>query len=409
MAFACKYREKEVRLRKFSENYKEGEDLIEWIPFVLGGAALIQKMTRMSEREKIERTFQNAKFGVKENGEWVYPEFLNKEETESSVCYRFRLPFGLTVDPKLSNVLSKSLNRNVEVEGNSVMNVWIFKQKLPERWFYKDVPSMDGWVVPLGKSYKGLVWHDFDKTPHMTIAGITRFGKTVLLKNMVTYLTEHRPEDVEFYIIDLKGGLEFGRFTNLKQIKCVASNVEESHDMLEILNDEIRRSMNYFKKNRITNIVNSNIRKRKFVIVDEGAELTPDSSDDKAITNAKKYCQKQLSEIARVSGALGYRLIFCTQYPTSDTLPRQIKQNSDAKISFRLPTGYASEVAIDEYGAEKLECPGRAIYKTHERTIVQVPLIEDDEMWERLRRFECEPDQNPEKNETLGKDIIKFG
>ena len=37
-----------------------------------------------------------------------------------------------------------------------------------------------------------------------------------------------------------------------------------------------------------------------------------------------------LSHIARIGGALGFRLIFCTQYPTGDTLPRQVKQNSDA-------------------------------------------------------------------------------
>lgn len=76
--------------------------------------------------------------------------------------------------------------------------------------------------------------------------------------------------------------------------------------------------------------------------------------------------------------------------PTSDTLPRSIKQNSDGKITFRLPSGYASDVAIDEHGAEKLpsDVKGRALYKTHELKEMQVPLIEDKEMWERLAQYQ---------------------
>ncbi|MDA6141380.1 hypothetical protein OSK03_26735, partial [Escherichia coli] len=96
-----------------------------------------------------------------------------------------------------------------------------------------------------------------------------------------------------------------------------------------------------------------------------------------------------LSELARVAGGLGTRIVYATQYPTADTLPRQIKQNADMKISFRLPTGYASEVAIDEHGAEKLpsNIPGRALVKTHEVTEVQTPYIEDNEMMERIDRY----------------------
>lgn len=62
-----------------------------------------------------------------------------------------------------------------------------------------------------------------------------------------------------------------------------------------------------------------------------------------------------LSHIARIGGALGFRLIFCTQYPTGDTLPRQVKQNSDAKLGFRLPTQTASSVVIDEPGLESIK------------------------------------------------------
>jgi hypothetical protein len=104
--------------------------------------------------------------------------------------------------------------------------------------------------------------------------------------------------------------------------------------------------------------------------------------------------------------------------PTSDTLPRSIKQNSDGKITFRLPSGYASEVAIDEKGAEKLpsDVKGRGLYKTHEIKEMQVPLIEDNEMWDRLKPYQVKKgeieieriNQFGEKEETRGRDLVEF-
>ena len=264
-----------------------------------------------------------------------------------------------------------------------------------------------GWTVPIGKTLNGIAMHDFDKIPHMTIAGMTRQGKTVLLKLIMTHLTSYHPDDVEFYIIDLKGGLEFDQYKNLKQVKRVASDVNEAYDLLTDVSEQIKTDMSHFKSKGYTNVLNTNIKKRKFIITDEGAELTPATHQSKEQKDKFKYCQHTLSEIARVAGALGYRNIFCTQYPTADTLPRQIKQNSDAKISFRLPTEIASRVAIDEQGAETLENPGRAIYRTHERHVIQVPYISDEDMKERLKGWEHEP--ATEEDTAARTDIIEIG
>ena len=64
--------------------------------------------------------------------------------------------------------------------------------------------------------------------------------------------------------------------------------------------------------------------------------------------------------------------------------------NSDVKMTFRLSTGYGSEVAIDERGAEELptDLKGRALYKTHETEPMQVPFISDKEMYNRLNKYQ---------------------
>ncbi|MGI4199065.1 FtsK/SpoIIIE domain-containing protein, partial [Klebsiella pneumoniae] len=233
---------------------------------------------------------------------------------------------------------------------------------------YEEVPAKKGWVAPIGKRFDGLVWHNFDHVPHMTVAGTTRFGKTVFLKVLMTYLIEHHPDDVELYLIDLKGGLEFGPYERLKQVKKVASNAQEGAMLLTEVHERMERMYKYFRHNGWTNVIDTPEQKRIFIIIDEAAQLAPEKWMTKDQKELLGMCQYFLGEITRLGGALGFREVFCTQYPTSDTLPRSVKQNSDAKVSFRLPSGYASQVAIDDYGAEELpsNIKGRALFKTHE-------------------------------------------
>lgn len=355
-----------------------------------------------SDKEKIQHTFKNIGYRVNDRT----PKLFKTDKKEGYTLFTYHVPYGLIDDVKLQ-VLEKVLNKPVEVSfTNQKLHIKVYTKKLPTRLNY-DWKSTEGWTVPVGFTQSEQIIHDFDKIPHMTIAGMTRQGKTVLLKLMFAHLINNHPEDVEFYIIDLKGGLEFHQYKNLKQVKYVASNVEESFDCLHSIKNQIRADMSDFKERGYTNVLNTSIKRRRFIIVDEGAELTPSRYHTKEEKLKYDYCQSVLSEIARVAGALGYRNIFCTQYPTADTLPRQIKQNSDAKISFRLPTEIASRVAIDEQGAENISNVGRAIYRTHEKHILQVPYVTDSDIKERLWKYNVSPAD--EKADKGRQDIVEVG
>jgi DNA segregation ATPase FtsK/SpoIIIE, S-DNA-T family len=389
------------------------------IPLVSSAVALWAG-TRKNDRNKtaIEKVFKNMKVGAIEGKDSVYPKLIKKEQHEHFDRYTYRVPVGLpskVLEP-LQEIISATLDTPVEVTFKKWLYVDVFRSTIPDFVPYKDVPDQKGWVVPLGVNEKGWHFHDFDKTPHCTIAGTARFGKTVLLKVMTTYLIEHHPDDVEILIIDLKGGLEFERYRYLRQVIDVASDPLETLEVLENVKSLLEQRMIEFKQNHWTNVVHSPYKKRLFVIVDEAAQLVPEPHMEKTMRNILSYCQNVLSEIARIGGALGFRLLFCTQYPTADTLPRQIKQNADIKISFRLPTGYASQVAIDDHGAEELPSafPGRAIIKTHETKIVQTPLIDDEEMMKRLGRYQIAKHRKKvteqRKEEDKGrKNFVHFG
>lgn len=357
---------------------------------------------RDPERKKIEHTFRNIGYKVKDHE----PSLIRTIKKDAFIEYVYNVPYGLIDDPGLQPILQKTLNKPVHVYFDGKLHIRIYKERLPMKVNY-DWSKTDGWQVPIGIAQEGSILHDFDKIPHMTIAGMTRQGKTVLLKLILTHLTLNNPDDVQFYIIDLKGGLEFGPLEKLKQVKQVASNINEAEKLLKAVSKNIKKDMQFFKLKGYSNVLDTNIKKRTFIIVDEGAELTPARHHSKDEKKSFSYCQHVLSEICRVAGALGYRNIFCTQYPTADTLPRQIKQNSDAKISFRLPTEIASRVAIDEQGAERLDNVGRAIYRTHDKHILQVPFINNREMMERLGEHEI--DSTTEKDSKARENIITFG
>ncbi|PFY49079.1 hypothetical protein COL55_13305 [Bacillus toyonensis] len=223
-----------------------------------------------------------------------------------------------------------------------------------------EVKPRDDWAVPIGvNEQREQILLDFAKTPHVSLGGGTRYGKSNLLNSIIVSLLTSKPKDVKFTLVDLKGGIELGGYETVKQVTGVAYEPAEAlqmlsrvYDMMKSTQEELRRS----KRRKITN-------KKHFIIIDEAGELNPAEAVDKEEKFMKIACQKYMSQIARLGAGLGFHLVMATQYPTGDVLPRQCKQNSDAVISFRVRSAVASKVILDQQGAETLpDIKGRAIF-----------------------------------------------
>src|SRR5690625_4552209 len=122
------------------------------------------------------------------------------------------------------------------------------------------------WKVPIGKTYKETVYHDFDQTPHLVGGGTTRYGKTNLIKVIMTSLIRNNPDHVEFYLIDLKAGVEFYKYRNIRQVKEVATNVGETHDLLVTVIKKLEAQKKYYRDNGWSNVVETPVKTRTFVI-----------------------------------------------------------------------------------------------------------------------------------------------
>ncbi|MBJ8031174.1 FtsK/SpoIIIE domain-containing protein [Bacillus cereus group sp. N21] len=292
--------------------------------------------------------------------------------------------------------------------------VQVFEEDIPKIWKWtEDLIRPGTWEVAIGKTLDKTLYHDFDQTPHLLMGGLTRMGKTVFLKVLVTTLIKSNPNHTHFFIIDLKEeGLEFTEYQDLKQVIEVADSPEKAHEVLVKVMALMHQRGKFMKENRMKNIVQTKEKDRFFVIVDEGAVLAPAKGLPKNVNRMLEECQYMLSHISRIGGALGVRLILATQYPTVTSVPSVVKQMSDAKLGFRLPTTVASQVGLDEPGLEDLpSLPGRALFKTDRIHELQVPYLSDEIMRQLLREYEVikhheAPDAQTE-NQT-DRDFIQF-
>ena len=373
--------------------------MLEFVAFGLVSSGILLLKSRNNGKKDIlnliDRFFRNAGIGINERDKEgqskgvQFPKYVGSKDHDWGTIFTYRLPVGLvyrniTEKIAMDEVLDNMLNRDVEIEKgtHNHIHIHIYHKRMPEVVEY-DLEWLElckGYSVVIGVDGKGqLIFHDFNKVPHMIIGGMTRYGKSVAMKLLITQLSlsSQKPQ---FHLFDLKGGLAFNRFKKLSQVHSVSRDDEESLSNLKNLRNEIIKRMKYFEKKGYEDIQEAWAAgekfKRNIIIIDEASVLAPRSKSDQV----RNECRNILEFIGQVTAGLGYNLIMCSQYPTGDILPRQVKQNSDARISFRLPTSTASNVILDESGAEDLPFrqSGRAIYKTDEKRIIQVPYMSNE-------------------------------
>jgi S-DNA-T family DNA segregation ATPase FtsK/SpoIIIE len=225
--------------------------------------------------------------------------------------------------------------------------------------------------VVIGATRDGLIYHDFDKSKHLIIAGVPGSGKSVVMKMIIISLVLSNPNNVVFSLIDLKGGPAFARFRNTKQVKNLGVDNEQAKSILRDVKEEMDNIYkNVLVPNGYEDVSEAGIKKRHFIIVDEAADL---ASDKEAV--------ELLTDIVRKGRGSGHYVIYATQYPTVQTVASQIKRNIPARLTYVLDSAIASNAVLDTNGAEELpEIPGRGIYKMVKSQIIQTPFISNKDI-----------------------------
>ncbi len=248
------------------------------------------------------------------------------------------------------------------------------------RW-QKNNPILNLQVpVGIGKSGEKITidLHEKYHGPHGLIAGMTGSGKSeFIITYILSMAINYHPYEVQFILIDYKGGGLAGAFENsnigLKLPHLVGTitnlDVNEIKRSLASIESELKRRQSLFNKAReISGESTIDIYKYQkmyreesidepishlFIICDEFAELK----------NQQPEFMDQLISTARIGRSLGVHLILATQKPSGVVDP-QIWSNTRFRVCMRVQDKSDSN--------EVIKCPDAAYLKQTGRFYFQV-------------------------------------
>lgn len=247
------------------------------------------------------------------------------------------------------------------------------------------LPKTEPWRVAVGMGSNRKFHYEDPRTwPHAIVAGMTGGGKSVWLRQfLATLIGRLTPQQLQLVLIDLKGGLEFGRdFEGLPHLRTdVVFDRESVGPALADIVAEKERRWTMFRaagNNSITSWNAANPARRLpyiFIIFDEIASLM--LSSDKKL---KRAVEGLIEDLAGQGRALGIHLILCTQIPSREVLSTIIRGNIPTRLCFAMDhTG--SMLTLGNQQANEIHPGGRLVYKSGgEQVVLQGPFISEEQL-----------------------------
>lgn len=237
--------------------------------------------------------------------------------------------------------------------------------EIPEKidWNDEYIKEDDG-VVVVGKNALGEISFDLNKTPHVLSAGETGSGKSVILRAMLWQLLN---KGCIAYMIDFKGGVEFGKA--YEKFGQVITDKEVALQVLTMLTKENKKRLDLFRELEVKNLKEYNQKTksnlcRVAVVIDELAELLDKTGVSKEEKEVLEAIEKELSTLARLSRATGINLLLGVQRPDAKVITGQIKTNVPVRICGRFADNSASEIVLSNTKAKDLkDIKGRFLIK----------------------------------------------
>jgi DNA segregation ATPase FtsK/SpoIIIE, S-DNA-T family len=204
---------------------------------------------------------------------------------------------------------------------------------------------------------------------HVLIAGKTGSGKSTLLHALVTNLSMwYSPEEVEFYLVDFKKGVEFKTYAthHLPHARAIAveSDREFGLSVLQRLDAELTRRGNLYRKLGVQDLPAFRAQSpgvampRTLLIIDEFQEFF--SEDDKLSQEA----QLLLDRLVRQGRAFGIHVLLGSQtIGGSSGLARTTIGQMAVRIALQTSEADSHLILGDNNAAARLlSRPGEAIY-----------------------------------------------
>ncbi len=242
--------------------------------------------------------------------------------------------------------------------------------RINERWernHVSDSLSAQIGVLPTGKTYS-LDIHYKAHGAHGLIAGTTGSGKSELLRTWILSMAvNYHPHEVNFVIIDYKGGGMANKLESLPHLVGKITNIDTNISRsLVSLKREAKRRMIMLEKHPGIDDVDQYMQlyyngkvsvpmPHLIIVSDEFAELKKEEPE----------FLKELSSLARVGRSVGIHLVLATQRP-SGVVDDQIDSNSRFRICMKVNSVQDSKEMIKRPDAAGITQRGRAYIRIGE-------------------------------------------
>ncbi len=224
------------------------------------------------------------------------------------------------------------------------------------------------------------------KAPHFLIGGSTSMGKSVCINNLITTIARRNtPERVQFYLVDLKGGMEMVYYEKMPHLAApIVTTPEGALDVLDELLalSETRQNIMRGKAKSIQGWNRSRKREQMpyvVLVIDELAMLmlNPSRVDRRTVS---VLATEKLAKLAAISRASGIHCVVATQQPSVNVVKGIIKANFPARIAFGCAQISQSMTILDNGMAARLvNAPGRLVFhRGSEYTELHGPYISED-------------------------------
>lgn len=322
-------------------------------------------------------------YATNEDGKPVYPKMLHKIKTDTGERWVLSLPYGLTtIDfEKVKYRLEQFFDAEITIDyenKHAILN--IHTKKLPDMIeFEKQELKPNEWIVGVRNDGKYETIQFGDSIAHILIGGMTGYGKTNFLNvNLLNANLNHKPEQVKYWLSDLKGGSELIPFADARLTEHFAASLEETVVLLQNLIEEVQKRLQIRMNERKKSL---SIKKYPPIIciIDEYPNLVND-----------KEVFEMLCYLARTARSVNVHLVLTTQRASREYVPGILKCNLAGTVCFATKSEADSEVILGkgDYDGVLIRNKGRAIYDTPEKRVtVQVPYISERNLYALLKPY----------------------
>ena len=235
-------------------------------------------------------------------------------------------------------------------------------------------------LIPLGFKNEEYILEGINTMPNMLIGGTVMSGKTAYLNTLIaSMLLVKKPDELKLMIYDSKR-VDYSIFNTIPHLlvpiitdprrfsialKNICYEIERRQDALS--QTSCKNIDMYNKKNEDGNQIPSIV-----VII-----------DDFSAFNNNEEINSSIENITANGWNVNVYVIVACNHPSAAVIPTVSKANFPARLSFKVASSQASQIILDEPGAEKLSGYGNALYSSrmNDKILkIKVPFISDSDI-----------------------------